>query len=192
MVGLLDNVNQKMTMDFKNAGDHLFLIGKSRADLGSSEYLNKVQGVEFSQAPHFDIEEEFALQQKVAELIKARVIESAHDVSEGGLFITLMESSFNRNLGFAVKAADAGIRKDAYWFGEAQSRVVVSVAPHQLDAFKKVLGSHPAEELGAVTKGGVEVDGNFWGPINGWKQKYDDAIHNLLAAHESEHAMSAL
>lgn len=192
MVGLLDNVTKKMTLDFKNAGDHLFLIGKSRADLGSSEYLNKVQGVEFSPAPHFDLEEEFTLQQKVAELIKAGVIESAHDVSEGGLFITLMESCFNRNLGFAVKAADAGIRKDAYWFGEAQSRVVVSVSAAKLDAFKKVLGSHPAEELGAVTKGGIEVDGNSWGPINGWKQKYDNAIHNLLATHETEHAMSAL
>ncbi|MBO9631626.1 MAG: phosphoribosylformylglycinamidine synthase subunit PurL [Chitinophagaceae bacterium] len=192
MVGLLDNVNKKMTLDFKNAGDHIFLIGKSRADLGSSEYLNKVQGVEFSPAPYFDLEEEFVLQQKVAELIKAGLIESAHDVSEGGLFVTLMESCFNRNLGFAVKAADAGIRKDAYWFGEAQSRVVVSVSAAKLDAFKKALGSHPAEELGAVTKGGIEVDGNFWGPINGWKQKYDDAIHNLLAAHETEHAMSAL
>lgn len=192
MVGLLDNVNKKMTLDFKNAGDTLFLIGKSRADLGSSEYLHKVHGVEFSPAPHFDLEEEFTLQQKVAELIKAGVIESAHDVSEGGLFITLIESCFNRNLGFAVKAADAGIRKDAYWFGEAQSRVVVSVSEAKLEAFKKALGSHPAEQLGVVTKGGIEVDGNVWGPINSWKEKYDNAIHNLLAAHEAEHAMSAL
>jgi phosphoribosylformylglycinamidine synthase len=192
MVGLLDNVNQKMTLDFKHEGDHIFLIGKSRADLGSSEYLHKVQKVEFSPAPHFDLEEEFTLQQKVTELIRAGLIESAHDVSEGGLFITLMESCFNRNLGFAVKAADAGIRKDAYWFGEAQSRVVVSVSPAKLDAFKKALGNHPAEVLGAVTNGGIEVDGNSWGPITGWKQQYDDAIHNLLAAHEAEHALSAL
>lgn len=192
MVGLLDNVNRKMTMDFKAAGDLIFMIGKSRADINSSEYLHKVQGVEFSPAPHFDLEEEFALQQKVADLIDFRLIESAHDVSEGGLFIALIESCFNRNLGIDVVATDYKIRKDAYWFGEAQSRVVVSVKNTKLAAFKKAMEGQIYEELGEVTTGSVEVDGLNWGNINGWKEKYDNAIANLLAKHDSEHALSAL
>jgi phosphoribosylformylglycinamidine synthase II len=192
MVGLLDNVDKRMTMDFKNAGDLIFLLGKSRDDINASEYLHKIKGVEFSPAPHFDIEEEFVLQQKVAELIKAGVIESAHDVSEGGLFVALMESCFNRNLGVDVVATDINIRKDAYWFGESQSRVVVSVQTSKLGLFKKVLGNHPHEEIGEVTPSAIEIDGMNWGSIRSWKEKYETAIENILAAHESEHALSAL
>jgi phosphoribosylformylglycinamidine synthase subunit PurL len=192
MVGLLDNVDDKMTMDFKNAGDLLFLVGTSRNDINSSEYLHKVHHVEHSPAPHFDIEEELTLQKKIAELIKAGAIRSAHDISEGGLFITLIESCFNRNLGIDVVAGNINIRKDAYWFGEAQSRVVVSVDPSKIDLYKKILGNHPCEELGEVTNGSIEVDGLNWGHIQSWKEKYDTAIENLLAAHESEHALSAL
>jgi phosphoribosylformylglycinamidine synthase len=181
-----------MTMDFKAAGDQIFLVGTSRNDINSSEYLHKVKKVEFSPAPHFDLDEEAALQNKIAELIKAGVIASAHDISEGGLVVTLLESCFNRNLGVEVTAANAGIRKDAYWFGEAQSRVVVSVKADKVDAFKKVVGSHPYEQLGQVTSGAIKVDGNDWGTIEAWKNKYDTAIENLLAGHESEHALSAL
>ena len=192
MVGLLDNVDKKMTMDFKSAGDHIFLLGKSRGDINSSEYLHKIRGVEFSPAPHFDLQEEFVLQQRLAELIKAGVIESAHDISEGGLFVTLMECCFNRNLGVDVVATDINIRKDAYWFGESQSRVVVSVKASKLGLFKKAVGDHPYEELGEVTPSAIEIDGMNWGTIRSWKEKYDTAIENILAAHESEHALSAL
>jgi phosphoribosylformylglycinamidine synthase subunit PurL len=192
MVGLLDSVDDKMTMDYKQAGDQLFLVGTSRNDINSSEYLHKIKNVEFSPAPHFNLEEEATLQNKIAELIKAGVIESAHDTSEGGLFITLIESSFNRGLGFDVKAAKGDVRKDAYWFGEAQSRVVVSVKADKVEAFKKVLGSHPYEQLGQVTNGTVSIDGKDWGTVQSWKDKYDTAIENLLSGHESEHALSAL
>lgn len=192
MVGLLDNVNRKMTMDFKAAGDLIFLVGKSRSDLGSSEYLHKIHGIEFSPAPHFDLDEEYNLQQKIAGLIESKLVESAHDVSEGGLFVALIESCFNRNLGIDVVASDYKIRKDAYWFGEAQSRVVVSVKNTKLAAFKKAMEGSDYEELGEVTTGSIEVDGMNWGNIYSWKEKYDNAIANLLAGHESEHALSAL
>jgi phosphoribosylformylglycinamidine synthase subunit PurL len=192
MVGLLENINDKMTLNFKAEGDVIFIVGKSTDDLGSSEYLHKLHSVEFSPAPHFDLEEEFTLQQTIASLIKEKVIVSAHDVSEGGLFTTLLEASFNNNLGFDVVASDSNIRKDAYWFGEGQSRVVVTVKEEQVAAFKKVLGAHPFAELGVVTNGSIEVDGMEWGTVLSWKEKYDTAIENLLAGHESEHALTAL
>jgi phosphoribosylformylglycinamidine synthase len=192
MVGVLDSVNDKMTLDFKAAGDLIFLVGKSRDDINSSEYLHKIQGVEYSPAPHFDLDEELALQQKVMELIASGVIESAHDVSEGGLFVALIESCFHRNLGIDVVASDSGIRKDAYWYGEAQSRVVVSVRNDKLARFKKIMGDHPYEELGVVTPGSIEVDGQEWGTVLAWKEMYDTAIEKQLAVHESEHALSAL
>ncbi len=180
MVGLLDDVSNKMTLGFRDAGDYIFLIGKSTNDINSSEYLHKVKGVEYSPAPEFDLDTEFVLQQKVAELISNQLIVSAHDVSEGGLFITLLESGFKNNLGFDVSAANADIRKDAYWFGESQSRVVVSVKADKVAAFKKTLGNHPFEELGTVTTGQLVVGGQDWDAIDMWNSLYNTAIEKLL------------
>jgi len=126
-------------------------------------------------------------------LISDRLIHSAHDVSEGGLFITLTESSFNKNLGFEINT-DSNIRKDAYLFGEAQSRVVVSVKDKHFAAIKNVLAAMniPFEKLGTVTKGRISIDGENWGNITGWKEKYDNAIGNLLAGHDGEQALSMI
>ena len=192
MVGLLEDISKKMTLDFKKEGDVILLIGKSGNDFNSSQYLSKICGVEFSPAPAFELQEEFDLQQKVTELIKSGLIESAHDVSEGGLFVTLLESGFHRNLGFDVVAADYNIRKDAQWFGEKQSRVVVSVQADKLNDVIKILGNHPFEELGVVTSGSVEVDGMEWGMIDGWKGKYDTAIENYLSKEEAGSALSSI
>jgi phosphoribosylformylglycinamidine synthase len=121
------------------------------------------------------------------------LILSAHDVSEGGLFITLMESAFNKCLGFDVTKT-AAVRDDAYWFGEGQSRVVVSVAASSIDKLEvKLKGSNiPFEKLGSVIVANVAINGEDWGTINSWKDKYDNAIANLLAGHESEGALSPL
>jgi len=192
MVGLLQSVKDKMTLDFKAPGDTIFLIGKSNNDINSSEYLHKIKGVEYSPAPHFDLEEEFVLQVKIVSLIKNKLVESAHDISEGGLFITLMESCFNKDLGVDVVASDYNIRKDAYWFGESQSRVVVSVKSTKIESFKKIMTDHPYEELGFVTTGSMEIDGMYWGTIDEWKNKYNNAIENLLTATESENALAVL
>jgi len=192
MVGLLEDIADKMTLDFKEEGDVIVLIGKSTDDINSSQYLSKICGVELSPAPQFKLEDEFALQQKVSELIKSKLIESAHDVSEGGLFVTLLESGFHRALGFDVVADNFNIRKDAQWFGERQSRVVVSVKKDKLKELKNALGDHPYEELGVVTSGSVEVDGMEWGTIEEWKEKYDTAIENYLSKEEAGSALSSI
>ncbi|HKP31830.1 MAG TPA: phosphoribosylformylglycinamidine synthase subunit PurL, partial [Chitinophagaceae bacterium] len=168
MVGLLDSVNDKMTMDFKEEMDVIYLVGKSNNDINSSEYLQKVCGVEFSPAPHFDIDEEFKLQQKISELIKKKVVQSAHDISEGGLFAALLESGFNRDLGFSIET-NRTIRKDAFLFGESQSRVIVTVKVQHAQKLENVLGSHPFEKLGVVTAGEIMIDNEQWGTINEWK-----------------------
>ena len=127
MVGLLEDFNNKMTLDFKNDGDIIYLLGHVKNDINCSEYLHKICLVEFSPPPYFNLEEELRLHDTVSELISKNIIESAHDVSEGGLFVTLAESGFNRLLGFDVAQNNDAVRKDAFWFGEAQGRAVVTV-----------------------------------------------------------------
>ncbi|MFI5156536.1 MAG: phosphoribosylformylglycinamidine synthase subunit PurL [Chitinophagales bacterium] len=192
MVGLLERMNDRMTLSFKEEGDLIFLIGESNADINSSEYIHKLQGVEFSPPPHFEIDDEIRVQQKVLELIRKGLVESAHDVSEGGLFIALVESAFSNLLGFDVVASDSDIRKDAYWFGESQSRIIVSVKPERLAEFKKTIGDQHHEEIGFVTSGAVELDGMNWGHIYEWKEKYDSAIDDLLAGTAPDAALSTL
>ena len=171
-----------MTMDFKQAGDVIYLIGQSRNDINSSEYLHKLNGVEFSPAPYFDLEEEFAFQQAIKKLIQQKLVQSVHDISEGGLITTLLESGFNRDLGFDVQQTANEIRKDAYWFGEAQSRAVISTTLKQAEQLTAVLDELkiPYEYLGIVTSGNIDMQGDYWGKITEWKELYDTAIEKMM------------
>ena len=193
MVGLLDDISGKMTLNFKQEGDRVYLVGRSSNDINSSEYLHKVCRVEYSPAPHFDLGEEYRLQQAVSSLIRSSLIRSAHDVSEGGLFVTLCESGFSGGLGFEVTSPE-GIRKDAWLFGEAQSRVVVTVVASRATELESSLRHMqvPFEHLGGVSGGKVSVDGADWGDIHDWKMRYDTAIERYLEGETAESALSAV
>ena len=181
MVGILDDIENKMTLDFKEAGDIILLLGGQKNDIGCSEYLHKIKGVELSMAPYFNLDEEYAMQKFLSSVIKEKLVKSAHDISEGGLMITLMEKGFNRNLGFSITpSGDGGIA--AFWFGEAQGRVVISCNEKQADIIKHKAAQTgvPVSVLGKVTAGDVVIDNNNWGSIEAWKRKYDEAIEKLI------------
>jgi phosphoribosylformylglycinamidine synthase len=139
-------------------------------------------GEEFSSAPYFNLDEEYDMQQLVLKLIENKAIVSAHDISEGGLIVTLLESSFNKNLGFSVSQENLEIRKDAFWFGEAQGRVVVSVNEKMKVDFEKLINQSnvPVTKIGNVNEGSVNVDSQTWGSVDEWKMVYDNAIATLL------------
>ena len=182
MVGIVEDMKNRMTLDFKKEGDVIVLLGEQRNDIGSSEYLNKLKGVTHSQAPYFDLEEEFNLQQLVAELIKNAHVKSVHDISEGGLIVTLLESAFFNNKGFEVSSNGSALRKDAYWVGEAQSRVVVSTDAVNVAAIEAAAAKHGIKTtvIGQVTASDVVVEGENWGAITSWKNDYDTAIEKEL------------
>ena len=170
-----------MTMDFKQAGDLIYLIGESRNDIGSSEYLHKIKGVALSPAPYFNIDEEYLVQQKVLRLIENGLVQSAHDVAEGGLFTALIESAKQRNLGFDLTMSST-IRPDAFLFGEAQGRIVVSVKPEKVHDFETFLAGCPFEKLGTVNNSTVRIGDANWGDISGWKKQYDEALELKINA----------
>lgn len=181
MLGILDDFNNKMTLDFKEEGDIIYLIGESREDISSSEYLTKLHQVKYSPAPYFDLEEEVALHNTITYLIKNKMIQSAHDVSEGGLFVALMESGMPRTLGFDIET-DASIRKDAYLFGESQSRVVVSIKPSEVPYFEEFMNTRKAaySKIGRVLGERIRVDGEGWGNITTWKKTYDNLLGTIM------------
>jgi len=191
MVGLLEDINDKMTLDFKEEGDILYVLGASTNDIGCSQYVSKIAGIEFSPAPHFELEDEYRLQQKLSALIGHGLIQSAHDISEGGLFVTLCESGFHNELGFSVSTSST-VRKDAFLFGEGQSRVLVSVTLDNVKIFESAMDDHPFEKIGVVSSGEMVVDGDFWGTIDWWKERYDTAIENYLSKEEAGSALSSI
>jgi phosphoribosylformylglycinamidine synthase subunit PurL len=186
MLGVLDDYSNQMTLNFKASGDTIFLIGETENDISSSEYLMRVKGVKHSPAPFFDMDSEVLVQNEIRNLILKKYISSAHDVSEGGLFVTLMESAMAKNLGFSVEkgANTEGVRNDAYWFGESQSRVVVSVSPTQLANFEAFTQKSKVKtsKLGVVTEGGISVNGETWGNISTWKSVYDTTLGKIMDA----------
>jgi len=181
MLGILDNWESLMTLDFKNAGDHIYLIGSSRNDIGSSEYLREVHHVQYSPCPHFDLEEEYRLQNVLKQLIKSELVESVHDVSDGGLFVALLESAMPRGSGFSVSSADV-IRKDAWLFGEAQSRAIVSVRTEQAEAFERLLDAQKQafERIGAIGGTDIYIDNENWGQISDWKHTFDNRLADIM------------
>jgi len=180
MVGVLDTLDQKMTLGFQHAGDSIYLIGVNRNDINCSEYLHHICDVTHSPAPHFDMDEEVRLQETISHLVSGKLIKSAHDISEGGMFACLLESAMANGLGFTIHT-EPGIRKDAVLFGEAQSRVIVSVNPDIYRLFEAGLKGMPFTKLGTVNASKeIIVDDESWGYISDWKEAYDGALEKLL------------
>lgn len=181
MVGLIENPNHVTSIRFKQEGDVILQLGQVREDISSSQYLVKYHGIAHSPAPHHDLAAEKKLQDSLYDAITNGLIQSAHDVSEGGLFIGLLECGMAGGMGAEVKQMQA-MRSDAYWFGEAQGRVVVSVKESKLDQLKDQLEANQVdfEVLGAVTGTSMVIDGENWGEVLDYKQRYDHAIANIL------------
>ena len=158
IVGLIKDADKYVTQDFKNEGDLVVLLGENKADLSGSEYLYLVHKQKKGN-PRIDIKGEKAVQEVCLEAIEAGIINSAHDCSEGGLGVTLAESciaNINKMLGAVVKLDELknkDIRIDEILFGEAPSRIVVSLNKDKLSALEKILKKHsvPYQILGNVT-----------------------------------------
>ena len=181
MLGIVEDKKHITSLAFKGKSDLIYMIGKSTNDISSSEYLASYHGVKESSAPKFDLDAEYDLQQTIIKLIRAGVIESAHDVADGGLFTTLLESSFTNNLGFEI-VSSSEVREDAFLFGESPSRVVVSVSETGEDAFLDVLKDckTPFILLGHVTKGRIAVDDTNFGKIDEYKTIYNNSLEEKL------------
>lgn len=181
MLGILENKDNRMTLDFKNEGDLIYLIGESRNDISSSEYLYSYHKVKNSPAPYFNLDEEHAVHKAVKTLISNKVIQSAHDCSDGGLFVALTESSMVRGLGFDI-STDPDFRKDAFLFGEAQGRVVVSIRPGDEDKFIDLLMGEDVEFnfIGQVTGSELLVDEETFFSVEEAKELYETSLEKIL------------
>ncbi len=182
MVGVLPDATKRMSLGFKEKGDLLFLLGKVTEDLASSEYLVRHHRIDRSPAPYFDLEEERRLHTMLLMLVRKGLINAAHDVSDGGLWVTLVEMGLVRGLGFDI-VTDSEIRPDAFLFGEGQGRAVVSVNEAQENDFLDLMRASrvPFILLGHITKGKLVVDDEPFGFIEDARKTYEEAIPKIMA-----------
>lgn len=182
MLGIIEDKKHITSLAFKGKSDLIYMIGESKNDISSSEYLASYHNIKQSPAPCFDLNKEYDVQNTITRLIREGVIESAHDVSNGGLFITLLESSFTNDLGFEI-VTSSEVREDAFLFGESPSRVIVSVTETGEDAFLDLLNdlNTPFVLLGHVTKGRISIDSSDFGDICEYKKIYNESLARKLS-----------
>ena len=154
MVGLLAKVESHVTPWFKSEGDLVVLLGRSREELGGSEYLKVVHGLVRGTPPWVDLKLERAVQQSCLKAIGRGIIRSAHDVSDGGLAVTLAEcciSGPEKALGVRIELHEI-MRPDALLFGESQSRIVVSLKERHLSRLREIAEREgaPMQVIGRV------------------------------------------
>ena len=182
MLGILDAKKTFTGIGFKKVDDLIYLVGESVNDINSSEYLYSYVGVKNSPAPYFDLDKEFNLQKAVTAIIKQDIIASANDCSDGGLFVAVLECAMASDLSFYINT-DKNFRKDAFLFGEAQSRVIVSIDPSQKNTFEITLKglNVPFFALGEVAQKEIKIDGVSYGNCHEYKHYFDTALSTIMA-----------
>ena len=198
MLGVLDDVTRNIDHSFKRQGDLVVLVGplsETNVAVDGSEYQKTVFGRVEGRIPDVDLDLEARVQRTVREAIAAGILSSAHDCSDGGLAVTLAECAIGsgsvggaafddpetrrpqRFLGATI-AVETTMRDDLALFGEGSSRIVVSLAPDQLDNLCSLAGDVPLTVLGEVTGERLRI-------TVGALQVVDLPVDDLQRAHES-------
>ncbi len=157
MVGVLQDVKNHVSMGFKNDGDLIVLLGDCRDELGGSEYLFTLHGLEEGDCPALDLARELNVQRLTLAAIRRGIVKCAHDCSDGGLAVALAEMSIAGEIGASIEVpleaeSSPNIRPDSLLFGESQSRVLVSVAREHLETLQTMARriGVPSSFLGTV------------------------------------------
>ncbi|WP_433938465.1 phosphoribosylformylglycinamidine synthase subunit PurL [Paenibacillus lautus] len=185
MVGLIHDTDHITTQAFKAEGDAIYVLGDTRAELGGSEFQAILHGVSEGRPPELNLDTEKKLLGGVLKAIQSGLVQSAHDVSEGGLAAALAESCISGDIGASVKWATE-LRNDVALFSESQSRIVLSASPNHKNALEKLLqeAGVPFTALGVV--GGNKLSININGAsaleesVEALKSVWEDAIPCLM------------
>ncbi|MCS6981320.1 MAG: phosphoribosylformylglycinamidine synthase subunit PurL [Flavobacteriales bacterium] len=182
MVGLLDDPFRMLSIPFKAPGHSIWLLGVPTEDLAGSEYVCSYHKIELSPPPYVNLEEELRLHNLLRYLSQQGLAASSHDVSDGGLICCLLEKAILSDMGFALESFPVG-RADAFLFGEAQGRCVVTTDPQNdillLQAAERF--QVPALRLGHVQEQEISVFGESWGSVSLFAEAYYACWPGIMA-----------
>lgn len=182
LVGLLDDVTKHATVAFKDEGDVVVLVGESLPELGGSEYLKVEHGLVSGRPPALDLELERDVQAAVRDAIRAGLVKSAHDCSEGGIAVALAESCMAGNVGADIHLDDE-LAPAASLFGETQSRIVVTAAEADADALVESLIAHgvPYSVIGTVGGESLDIEDRLSLSLDDLREAHEPTLASLVA-----------
>jgi len=162
MLGLIEDLKHITTSNFKNAGDLIYLLGEDYEEVGGSEYLKEIHDLVVGDSPKIDLSVEKELHNTLLEAIRKGLINSAHDISEGGIITSLAESCIGDQENPVGAEVNIPIksRLDFTLFSESQSRVIVSVSSSNKEEFEKVVSEHstPITLIGKTTEKDLKIN----------------------------------
>ena len=185
MVGLVHDIDHITTQAFKNEGDTILLLGDTKAELGGSEFQTILHGVAEGRPPALDLQVEKKLLASVLGAIQSGLVQSAHDLSEGGLSVAVAESCISGGVGAQVQI-ETDLRSDFALFSESQSRILLSATPEKAEQLKTYIEGHgvPIAIIGTVGGSNLTLDINGKNALNesveALKQVWKDAIPCLM------------
>lgn len=162
MIGLVEDLKHVTTMCFKREKDLIVLLGKNIEELGASEYLKVICNLVKGNSPELNLEEERKVQDACLAMIKAGIVKSAHDCSEGGIAVALAECCISSPEGWGAKIKlDQKMRADALLFGESQSRIIITVSQKDLPEMEKMAKGYqiPFSVIGKVEGHNLKIEG---------------------------------
>lgn len=179
MLGILEKKEHQIGLGFKNDGDKIYVLGEVSDCINSSEYVYSYVGNKNTPPPSFDLDKEYDLHQVVKSIIQNKVVNSVHDVADGGIICNLLESGFVNKKGFEINTVSS-LRKDAFLYGEGQGRVVVTISKENEAKFLELVKSIPTICIGTVTNSEVKVDNENWGNISEFETRFLTSIEGKL------------
>lgn len=188
MIGLIEDVAHITTAGFKDDGDEIYLLGANKNELGASEYLSVVHGRKEGEVPEIDLQFERKLHDAVLEMIKAKLVKSAHDCSEGGLAVALAEAAIgNREkmIGAKIEIAAKQSRPDALLFGETASRIIISTPSGKENNIKQIAGKYsiPVEKIGRVGGKRLIINNLIDSPLASMEKAYYETLAAIMERH---------
>jgi phosphoribosylformylglycinamidine synthase subunit PurL len=206
IVGVIEDVSKAVKPDFREEGRAVLLLSGSErgdaadaeAEFGSSEYAKEILGQLWGFPPALELEKEVALQKAIIELIDIGLLDSAKDISEGGLATALAESGFGNGVGVRVELFGAELAPEFVLFGEDASRIVVSCDPELVARIKQVGSKHGirVEQIGSTIRENFEivVDGKVVvsAPVRELKEAWSHALERALHVETEERLVPEL
>lgn len=192
MVGILDDIEKRVPSYFQQKGDLIFLLGETLNEIGGSHYLMITHGQKKGFPPQLNLQKEKALQALILEAAHEKKLASCHDLSEGGLAVALAECCLktNQGLGAVINGLDElmrqtpGLRTDAVYFGESQSRAVISVKPENTDAIMKLAQKFqvPIAPIGVVDGKALTMENRIQMSVYDLKSIFNLSIPGIMRA----------
>jgi phosphoribosylformylglycinamidine synthase subunit PurL len=181
MVGVIDDINQVATTWFKESGHDIYLIGINKDEIGGSEYLKAIHNLVTGKIPELDLEMHKRIIGFVLAAIKEGLLQSAQDISNGGLAVAIAESCFTKNIGATI-TLNSDIRPDSLLFGETQSRVVISALPEHNQRIARLAKIHriQIENIGVTGGANLKINDLIDLPVDKLHKIYEDAIPRLM------------